>query len=501
MVKITIEDLVVAGEVVGGRAFDDLLGRFVDEQAEILEYIEELCEDEDLSYVEEGLLVQITLHMWQVFRIRGEIRAPADRKTLLALESACAEKLEMLEKLSRERPQKEEIPGDYLMEIYRDHPQPEAARSAMLLVLTADKDKDQISPAAVVLPVMTIVDYFSGVPLQEKHLLELKDLNPRRWNGIADFRLTEPSLDNTGRMTAGKDFTSLEEANAFMREHCCGKPAKAPPANPRQAAQDIIYQAMDAHNPHVRAHLARKALALFPDCADAYNLLAEEDAETDEKALELYRKGIEAGARALDSEISALQGRMWGDLKGRPYMRARAGEARALRAMGRREETERAYFELLRLNKSDNQGIRYLLLSLYAETMAFDKIHAFINNGEYPEDCAAEWLYTKALAAYALNKPDATSCLKAALSINKYVPDYLLSDKKPPLEGYDGSMRMGGEDEAYYYAMDFKKAWHGTPGAKVWLKTGRDSLSLPKVGRNDPCPCGSGKKFKKCCGR
>ena len=23
--------------------------------------------------------------------------------------------------------------------------------------------------------------------------------------------------------------------------------------------------------------------------------------------------------------------------------------------------------------------------------------------------------------------------------------------------------------------------------------------ALPKVGRNDPCPCGSGKKFKKCC--
>jgi uncharacterized protein YecA (UPF0149 family) len=24
--------------------------------------------------------------------------------------------------------------------------------------------------------------------------------------------------------------------------------------------------------------------------------------------------------------------------------------------------------------------------------------------------------------------------------------------------------------------------------------------SAPKVGRNDPCPCGSQKKFKKCCG-
>ena len=25
-------------------------------------------------------------------------------------------------------------------------------------------------------------------------------------------------------------------------------------------------------------------------------------------------------------------------------------------------------------------------------------------------------------------------------------------------------------------------------------------LDQPKVGRNDPCPCGSGKKYKKCCG-
>jgi len=33
---------------------------------------------------------------------------------------------------------------------------------------------------------------------------------------------------------------------------------------------------------------------------------------------------------------------------------------------------------------------------------------------------------------------------------------------------------------------------------KIELPIKRD---LPKVGRNDPCPCGSGKKFKSCCGR
>lgn len=34
------------------------------------------------------------------------------------------------------------------------------------------------------------------------------------------------------------------------------------------------------------------------------------------------------------------------------------------------------------------------------------------------------------------------------------------------------------------------------------FQTPRSSFSTPadKVGRNDPCPCGSGKKYKKCCG-
>ena len=26
-------------------------------------------------------------------------------------------------------------------------------------------------------------------------------------------------------------------------------------------------------------------------------------------------------------------------------------------------------------------------------------------------------------------------------------------------------------------------------------------VATEKVGRNDPCPCGSGKKFKNCCGK
>ncbi len=32
-------------------------------------------------------------------------------------------------------------------------------------------------------------------------------------------------------------------------------------------------------------------------------------------------------------------------------------------------------------------------------------------------------------------------------------------------------------------------------------KNSRTVRKGPKVGRNDPCPCGSGKKYKKCCGK
>lgn len=33
------------------------------------------------------------------------------------------------------------------------------------------------------------------------------------------------------------------------------------------------------------------------------------------------------------------------------------------------------------------------------------------------------------------------------------------------------------------------------------VKTATVVRESPKVGRNDPCPCGSGKKYKQCCGR
>ena len=71
------------------------------------------------------------------------------------------------------------------------------------------------------------------------------------------------------------------------------------------------------------------------------------------------------------------------------------------------------------------------------------------------------------------------------------------------------------DKEKLYYNMVAAKAdwlygleqWDAllTPERRKELyKDQRSSTTVvkpPKIGRNDPCPCGSGKKYKKCCGR
>ena len=61
---------------------------------------------------------------------------------------------------------------------------------------------------------------------------------------------------------------------------------------------------------------------------------------------------------------------------------------------------------------------------------------------------------------------------------------------------------MDGEEQQLRERSRFRKRggeWRYLDG-KVKSNSEPVVASGPKVGRNDPCPCGSGKKFKKCCG-
>ncbi len=57
------------------------------------------------------------------------------------------------------------------------------------------------------------------------------------------------------------------------------------------------------------------------------------------------------------------------------------------------------------------------------------------------------------------------------------------------------------KDYLHHELATFKKIkdkWYFEQGQIVG--TGPITRATPKVGRNDPCTCGSGKKYKKCCG-
>ena len=65
--------------------------------------------------------------------------------------------------------------------------------------------------------------------------------------------------------------------------------------NATAKAQEVMYEAWDQTDRRARVALAHKALRISPLCADAYVLLAEEEAKSTEEALEYYRKGVEVG--------------------------------------------------------------------------------------------------------------------------------------------------------------------------------------------------------------
>lgn len=60
--------------------------------------------------------------------------------------------------------------------------------------------------------------------------------------------------------------------------------------------------------------------------------------------------------------------------------------------------------------------------------------------------------------------------------------------------------RVGGKDFAHHELSRFRREegrWAYVDGL---IPKPKQRIVETKIGRNDPCPCGSGKKYKKCCG-
>ncbi|PYJ09847.1 MAG: preprotein translocase subunit SecA [Verrucomicrobia bacterium] len=81
-----------------------------------------------------------------------------------------------------------------------------------------------------------------------------------------------------------------------------------------------------------------------------------------------------------------------------------------------------------------------------------------------------------------------TSNLQAFENFLSTLPQFLLREHAPSAPTATGNTSDGVPGDA-------------NGEGEVKLDLGPARRELPKVGRNEPCPCGSGKKFKNCCGR
>jgi len=288
-------------------------------------------------------------------------------------------------------------------------------------------------------------------------------------------RAMEKTMSDITKLLNEQDFDSIEEANAFLQQALASGQPLAPSSSqgtPLEQAQDLMYEAWEATGSRRRVKLARQALEISEDCADAYVLLAEETRNLKQRK-ELYEKGVKAGERALGPEaFEENVGYFWGVTETRPYMRARLGLAQCLWSQGEREEATAHYTDMLRLNPDDNQGIRYLLVNCLLEEGDDEALGELLK--QYEEDIAAVWLYGRALWTFRREgaSKKANACLKEAMKRNRFVPSYLLGKKRLPVR-LPGSVSFGDETEAIAYAVEAIKVWNETEGALEWLTENR----------------------------
>ncbi len=274
-----------------------------------------------------------------------------------------------------------------------------------------------------------------------------------------------------------EDSESDEEAVTFDRRQMDGMWAelhKSMGASPvaqdaaLERAQNVMYRAFETSNPAKRIALAHEALDLSENCADAWVMLAEEEADTVQRAYELYKQGMAAGERALGAEFQNLVGHFWGVLETRPYMRAKEGAARALWQMNRLDEALAQYREMLVLNPNDNQGVRDVLVDLLLHVERWAELETLLK--QYKDDWSVVWRYTTALNEFRKQgaSAQANQALEQAFEENPHVPAYLTGETRVPKQIPD-RIEWGGESEAQYYAGAHLNYWRRQSGAVDWL--------------------------------
>ncbi|WP_296864275.1 preprotein translocase subunit SecA [Thermosyntropha sp.] len=116
-----------------------------------------------------------------------------------------------------------------------------------------------------------------------------------------------------------------------------------------------------------------------------------------------------------------------------------------------------------------------------------------------------KWILLRIIDEKWMDHIDAMDQLRNGIGLRAYAQkDPLIEYKFEAYEAFQ-AMVFSIKEDVVRYIMRVKVA-QKMEERKIVASHGEDEVRKPvrvgkKIGRNDPCPCGSGKKYKKCCGR
>ncbi len=230
-------------------------------------------------------------------------------------------------------------------------------------------------------------------------------------------------------------------------------------------AEEIVNDAWEAETTAQKIKLARKALDIDLNAIDAYNIIGIHAATLAEK-IALFREANRIGEELFAPLMDDTEMAWWGYIGTRPWMRARHNLGLALMEAEEEEGATTAFKTLIVLNPNDNQGIRYLLLKIFAQSGNYAECSSLI--GLYPDDSSIEFPSTKLLVELAKSKsiknPD-----NLLAEIDKSNSHFLTGLKKAATTGKWPSrsasewVTFGSKQQSDLCLSEFRQAWKRSP--------------------------------------
>ena len=181
------------------------------------------------------------------------------------------------------------------------------------------------------------------------------------------------------------------------------------------------------------------------------------------------------------------------------------------------------FFEVKEFNNSYNNFLENSLggfsshEEIYDVGIIFDKelgmyaipFYGTFNKIFETEDITSVGNYDKCVNYFLLNDKISANLIKRVAAkhknfmevVNKILQkSYTLDDLLKEFKGKSNDLKIYSSTTVLYKSKAFSQTLGIIEENEEKPKLDLSKIDISKIGRNDPCPCGSGKKFKKCCG-